>query len=101
MSLSCCPNPHSNCYASFTVSDSERGLGPIVASLSLGSAAVLYFRVYADVRQEGKGTGNALTLTLRHVSCSSDPCSAVDANSTSGRCFVLVMEGAAVQEYYE
>jgi hypothetical protein len=68
-------------------SDSERGLGPIVASLSLGSAAVMHFRVHADVRQEGEGTGNALTLTLRHVSCNSDPCSAVDANSTSGRCF--------------
>ena len=48
-------------------SDSEQGLGPIVASLLLDSAAVTHFQVHADVRQEGEGTGNALTLTLHHV----------------------------------
>jgi len=63
-------------------SDSERGLGPIVASLSLGSAAAMHFRVHAHVRQEGEGSENVLTLTLRHGD-------------------VLVMEGAGVQQCYE
>ena len=49
-------------------SDSEPGLGPVVASLSLGSAAIMHFRLHARYRKDGEGKENALTLTLRHVS---------------------------------
>ena len=51
-------------------SDAERGLGPVVASLSLGSGAYMYFRLlgkYTDKKGQG-GDRNALTLYLRHVS---------------------------------
>lgn len=51
-------------------SDAERGLGPVVASLSLGSMAFMHFRLLAKYDSRiGKGTSrNALTLILRHVS---------------------------------
>lgn len=51
-------------------SDAEAGLGPRVASLSLGSAAYMHFRLHKKYRTDG-GTGNvrnSLTLFLRHVS---------------------------------
>ncbi|KAF7980743.1 hypothetical protein HWV62_36767 [Athelia sp. TMB] len=60
-------------------SDSERGLGPVVASLSLGSAAHMHFRPHARLAE---GKENALTLILRHGD-------------------VVVMEGADVQDCYE
>jgi len=60
-------------------SDSERGLGPTVASLSLGSAAVMHFRPSAYL-QEGREI--VLTLHLQHGD-------------------VLVMDGAGIQECYE
>ncbi|KAF7976824.1 hypothetical protein HWV62_5506 [Athelia sp. TMB] len=60
-------------------SDSERGLGPVVASLSLGSAAHMHFRSHARLAE---GKENALTLILRHGD-------------------VVVMEGADVQDCYE
>ncbi|PCH43386.1 hypothetical protein WOLCODRAFT_164397 [Wolfiporia cocos MD-104 SS10] len=65
-------------------SDSERGLGPVVASLSLGSAAYMHFRLHNQYDSiKGKGTRRtALTLYLRHGD-------------------VLVMEGDGVQKYYE
>ncbi|KAH9951553.1 hypothetical protein B0H21DRAFT_716501, partial [Amylocystis lapponica] len=61
-------------------SDSERGLGPVVASLSLGSAAFMHFRPL--VTGKSAKPGNALTLYLRHGD-------------------VVVMEGAEVQTCYE
>ncbi|KZP05944.1 hypothetical protein FIBSPDRAFT_765177 [Athelia psychrophila] len=60
-------------------SDSERGLGPVVASLSLGSAAHMHFRPHVKLEE---GRENALSLVLRHGD-------------------VVVMEGAEVQECYE
>lgn len=65
-------------------SDSERGLGPTVASLSLGSAAYMYFRPLSKYSgDKGKGSSNiALTLYLRHGD-------------------VLVMDGEGIQKYYE
>ncbi|KAI9067410.1 hypothetical protein FKP32DRAFT_1563809 [Trametes sanguinea] len=65
-------------------SDAERGLGPRVASLSLGSSAHMHFRLLKKHRTD-KGSGsnvNALTLFLRHGD-------------------VLIMDGAEIQEYYE
>ncbi|CDO69225.1 hypothetical protein BN946_scf185042.g127 [Trametes cinnabarina] len=65
-------------------SDAERGLGPRVASLSLGSAAYMHFRLLKKYRTD-KGSGsnvNALTLLLRHGD-------------------VVIMDGAEIQEYYE
>lgn len=50
-------------------SDAERGLGPRVASLSLGSSAYMHFRVlkkYRDDKSSG-ASQNILTLFLRHV----------------------------------
>ncbi|CCL99096.1 uncharacterized protein FIBRA_01110 [Fibroporia radiculosa] len=65
-------------------SDSERGLGPTVASLSLGSAAYMHFRLHAQYSDDlGKGSSrNALTLYLRHGD-------------------VVVMAGDGVQKFYE
>ncbi|KAF8813860.1 hypothetical protein BYT27DRAFT_7334882 [Phlegmacium glaucopus] len=63
-------------------SDNEIGLGPVVAGLSLGSPALMHFRIHAkhDLLREQKG--NLLSFVLRHGD-------------------VLVMDGAGVQEYYE
>jgi hypothetical protein len=55
-------------------SDSERGLGPVIASLSLGSPALMHFRLrakYEPNRDENRKI--AFTLVLRHVSSQSDP----------------------------
>lgn len=46
-------------------SDAESGLGDVVASLSLGSAAIMDFRPYYGSRSHGK---RQLRLELRHVS---------------------------------
>lgn len=64
--------------------DSEKGLGPIVASLSLGSAALMHFRLHASASAEHpkQSCPHALTLILRHGD-------------------VLIMEGHDVQVYYE
>ncbi|KAH7925520.1 hypothetical protein BV22DRAFT_1033889 [Leucogyrophana mollusca] len=59
-------------------SDSEKGLGPTVASLSLGSTAFMHFRAHGATKQ----TQHDLTLILRHGD-------------------VLIMEGEGVQKYYE
>ncbi|KAI9509424.1 hypothetical protein F5148DRAFT_761013 [Russula earlei] len=63
-------------------SDSERGLGPVVASLSLGSAAEMHFRLHSKYTFTEGHRKVAMSLLLRHGD-------------------VLVMEGAGVQEYYE
>ncbi|KAH9942478.1 uncharacterized protein BXZ73DRAFT_97887 [Epithele typhae] len=65
-------------------SDAEAGLGPRVASLSLGSAALMHFRLLKKYRTDKAGGDkvNALTLFLRHGD-------------------VLIMDGAEIQEYYE
>ncbi|KAG1812407.1 uncharacterized protein BJ212DRAFT_1276580 [Suillus subaureus] len=63
-------------------SDSEHGLGPVVASLSLGSAAFMHFRARATSKEPKHSSSNVLTLILRHGD-------------------VLIMEGGGVQQYYE
>ncbi|KAF8070689.1 hypothetical protein FPV67DRAFT_1036975 [Lyophyllum atratum] len=65
-------------------SDSERGLGPVVAGLSLGSPALMHFRVHHKYLREDEIEHKpiALTVVLRHGD-------------------VLVMDGAGVQESYE
>jgi len=63
-------------------SDSERGLGPIVASLSLGSAAEMHFRLLSKYTVTDGPRKIAMSILLRHGD-------------------VLVMEGTGVQEYYE
>lgn len=60
-------------------SDSEPGLGPTVSSLSLGSVALMHFR---PMKKKGKSNKKVLSLVLRHGD-------------------VLVMDGAAIQEFYE
>ncbi|KAH9036924.1 hypothetical protein EDB84DRAFT_1156137 [Lactarius hengduanensis] len=63
-------------------SDSERGLGPVVASLSLGCVAEMHFRLHSKYTVSDGHRKVALSLILRHGD-------------------VLVMDGAGVQEYYE
>ncbi|KAG1776986.1 hypothetical protein EV702DRAFT_1104717 [Suillus placidus] len=63
-------------------SDSEHGLGPVVASLSLGSAAFMHFRARATSKEAKHASSNALTLILRHGD-------------------VLIMEGDGIQQHYE
>lgn len=61
-----CPPRRVDIFVQFH-SDSEPGLGPTVASLSLGSAAVMHFRPHANLRHSGEGKEIALTLHLQHV----------------------------------
>ncbi|GLB37675.1 putative 2OG-Fe(II) oxygenase superfamily protein [Lyophyllum shimeji] len=65
-------------------SDSERGLGPLVAGLSLGAPALMHFRMHHKHQGEDEieRKGILLTIVLRHGD-------------------VLVMDGAGVQEHYE
>ncbi|KAJ3475801.1 hypothetical protein NLI96_g11593 [Meripilus lineatus] len=65
-------------------SDSERGLGPVVASLSLGASAYMHFRLHNQYTGElAEGCSReVLSLFLRHGD-------------------VVVMEGDGVQRYYE
>ncbi|KAJ7181183.1 hypothetical protein C8R46DRAFT_598816 [Mycena filopes] len=63
-------------------SDSERGLGPVVAGLSMGSPALMHFRVLSKFVPHDQQRANVLTVVLRHGD-------------------VLVMDGAGVQDFYE
>jgi hypothetical protein len=50
-------------------SDDEKGLGPVVAGLSLGSPAMMHFRLhsrYLNV-EEDERRENAISFILRHV----------------------------------
>ncbi len=49
-------------------SDSEPGLGPLVAGLSLGSPALMHFRLLAKHEPAGEQRQIAMTFVLRHVS---------------------------------
>ena len=54
-------------------SDAEKGLGPNVASLSLGASAHMYFRLhsqYAATELPPGSSRSVLQLYLRHVSFS-------------------------------
>ncbi|KAF9478806.1 hypothetical protein BDN70DRAFT_859395 [Pholiota conissans] len=63
-------------------SDDEIGLGPLVASLSLGSPALMHFRLQGRYDPEREKKGILLSIVLRHGD-------------------ILVMDGADIQEYYE
>ncbi|KAL4078381.1 hypothetical protein V8B97DRAFT_1865931 [Scleroderma yunnanense] len=63
-------------------SDGEKGLGPIIASLSLGSAALMHFRPHASAECPVQQRQIAMSLILRHGD-------------------VLIMEGHDVQIHYE
>ncbi|KAG6332387.1 hypothetical protein ID866_6707 [Astraeus odoratus] len=63
-------------------SDSEKGLGPVVASLSLGSPAYIHFRPLALEERAKQQCQYVLSLVLRHGD-------------------VLIMEGHRVQIHYE
>ncbi|KAF4620741.1 hypothetical protein D9613_000492 [Agrocybe pediades] len=63
-------------------SDDEIGLGPLVAGLSLGSPALMHFRLHSKFDPERQKRGILLSVVLRHGD-------------------ILVMDGSAVQEYYE
>ncbi|EAU91450.2 hypothetical protein CC1G_01939 [Coprinopsis cinerea okayama7 len=61
-------------------SDDEKGLGPVVAGLSLGSPALMHFRL--QKRYSGDNRACLMSFVLRHGD-------------------ILVMDGSGVQEYYE
>ncbi|RDB24732.1 hypothetical protein Hypma_007651 [Hypsizygus marmoreus] len=65
-------------------SDSEPGLGPLVAGLSMGSPALMHFRVHHkhQRKEEIERKVIVMTFVLRHGD-------------------VLVMDGHGVQDYYE
>ncbi|KAJ7034402.1 hypothetical protein C8F04DRAFT_573004 [Mycena alexandri] len=63
-------------------SDSERGLGPVVAGLSMGSPALMHFRSLSKYVPRDQQLTSILTVVLRHGD-------------------VLVMEGAGVQDFYQ
>ena len=48
--------------------DSEVGLGPLVAGLSLGSPALMHFRLLAKHTDSGSQRNIAISFVLRHVS---------------------------------
>jgi 2OG-Fe(II) oxygenase superfamily len=48
-------------------SDSERGLGPVIASLSLGSTAEMHFRLQSKYTVAEGHRKTAMTIILRHV----------------------------------
>lgn len=79
-------------------SDAENGLGPLVAGLSLGSSALMHFRLNLKHEPSKERTGIHLSFLLRHVE-------SIFASAfpflTSFQGDVLVMDGAQVQEYYE
>lgn len=47
--------------------DSERGLGPVIASLSLGSAAEMHFRLHSKYAVAEGHRKIAMSIVLRHV----------------------------------
>ncbi|KAG6920249.1 hypothetical protein DXG01_005018 [Tephrocybe rancida] len=59
-----------DCEFNEVLSDSEHGLGPVVAGLSLGSPALMHFRIHSKyLRMEDLECNSiALTVILRHVS---------------------------------
>ncbi|RXW21281.1 hypothetical protein EST38_g4567 [Candolleomyces aberdarensis] len=63
-------------------SDEEVGLGPLVAGLSLGSPAMMHFRLQKKHDKERQQRGILMSFTLRHGD-------------------VFVMDGLDVQKYYE
>ncbi|KAI6094829.1 hypothetical protein EDD16DRAFT_1502659 [Pisolithus croceorrhizus] len=63
-------------------SDDEKGLGSVVATLSLGSPATMRFRPRANAAEKKKRKETHLTLVLRHGD-------------------VVVMEGSKIQVHYE
>ncbi|KAJ7752927.1 hypothetical protein B0H16DRAFT_1545390 [Mycena metata] len=63
-------------------SDSEQGLGPIVAGLSMGSPALMHFRLLSKYVPRDEQLTSILTIVLRHGD-------------------VLVMDGAGVQDFYQ
>jgi hypothetical protein len=54
-------------YFSKFHSDSEPGLGSVVASLSLGAPALMHFRLLKKYEDSEKPRRIALSLVLRHV----------------------------------
>lgn len=72
-------------------SDSEVGLGPRVASLSLGAPAYMHFRLLRKYRDDKgtKATNNVLSLYLKHVSSPLARVTTTEGLSTAnltGRC---------------
>ncbi|KDQ27782.1 hypothetical protein PLEOSDRAFT_1112704 [Pleurotus ostreatus PC15] len=63
-------------------SDAEKGLGPIVAGLSLGAPALMHFRPCSRFEPDVNKRGTILSLILRHGD-------------------ILLMDGSEVQQFYE
>ncbi|KAF4599529.1 hypothetical protein EYR40_006623 [Pleurotus pulmonarius] len=63
-------------------SDAEKGLGPVVAGLSLGAPALMHFRPCSRFEPDINKRGTILSLILRHGD-------------------ILLMDGSEVQQFYE
>lgn len=63
-----CDSPNLNTQIFQFHSDSEPGLGPLVAGLSLGSPALMHFRLLAKYEPIGEQRQIAMSFVLRHVS---------------------------------
>lgn len=79
--------------------DDEIGLGPLVAGLSLGSPALMHFRLLARHIPQGVQRSVAVSFVLRHVSNPYTFSALVDHAISQGD--ILVMDGAGVQQFYE
>lgn len=79
--------------------DDEIGLGPLVAGLSLGSPALMHFRLLARHTPQGVQRSVAVSFVLRHVSDPFTFAALVDHAISQGD--ILVMDGAGVQQFYE
>lgn len=79
--------------------DDEIGLGPLVAGLSLGSPALMHFRLLARHIPQGMQRSIAISFVLRHVS---DSCTYVTlADRVISQGDILAMDGAGIQQFYE
>jgi hypothetical protein len=67
-------------------SDSERSLGPVVASLSLGCVAEMYFRLHSKYNVSGGPRKVAMSLVLRHVGGTIVTSNRIIYHDSAGRC---------------
>jgi hypothetical protein len=67
-------------------SDSERGLGPVIASLSLGCVAEMHFRLHSKYTISEGPRKVAMSLILRHVGGTTVTSNRIIHSNSAGRC---------------
>jgi hypothetical protein len=84
-------------------SDAEKGLGPVVSALSLGSSAIMQFRPVISKKNKSEAKFKkrvVLTLELRHVRKITGRV-ILDAERVPSQGDVIVMESNNVQKFYQ